>query len=652
MSASLLPVFDQEKSDYIVHKGVRWYWKLNGDGDSSMSIEGFQRKKKTRGLLSYSTPHFIACWELTKTDLDAALGKDMSWLYDIGGKTKKTTRLFAGFSNHHEFFTYMTTSIHLPYRSFFEVIDGRQGYKFCLDLDYILKQPLQSMNEDERKEVEQLEERAIEAIVDATIAMFNALLEVNISVEKNILPFTSNVDSEVKRSYHLVVTKYSFTSDKELKCIANEVIKEVMNSPILDGLKDKYLKYMDKEPYQWVDPFYKRMFQFRFFGCCKAGTIRRKRLLSSIHYMGMRRSYQIETDNRVVDHLDDRVREQMMIAAVYRDSLIGYTVGCDHLSIDLEEEKPITREYISHSIKMINKINNTPAAIEELTKAGDKILQMLGDRVEQEKKNAPSPLDPRYLTQKQLRTVLQAFVNVFDSQGKKYNEDVSNTYSFDSVNNMSILLKRARASFCLVCKRYHEGDNAYITCSKLGDVLIARFHCFRAHDAPHLIHGLKDHIEVRIVDMKVDVVDDDETAEDDEVRNQSGRSSTVLSGGIVIPSFLSQTLTNNTSHNDTPSNASIYTPPNHNASANASMRPSMQTTSHPYNNPSTVQSRPTTQSVQKKYTPTLPMPPTFAPRKDLGSISDLNVSSYEKKQVVRRSSAVIKTINYHKEHDK
>lgn len=167
---------------------------------------------------------------------------------------EKPIKTFGVFSSEYSLFLEIANTPQ-PKRCFYEIIRGGCYQKHYVDIDMSLEDDV--ISEDFAHTIE--EKLNISKII--VKEYIDIMLRINPSIKKeDILVFNSN--SEKKRSFHIIVDRWCFTSATQNKDFFNEIMEHI---PI------PHRKYFDKTMYKCIQ-------QFRIFLSTKCGKNRVKTL--------------------------------------------------------------------------------------------------------------------------------------------------------------------------------------------------------------------------------------------------------------------------------------------------------------------------------------------------------------------------------------
>lgn len=218
----------------------------------------------------------------------------------------KDDHLFSLFNHYLEFAKYM---YNYEQKSFFEVILGECPQKPHFDVDI----------EKSKQEIDG--EDVINHFIDALIKVFDEY-KIPLNLKKNICIYTSNVDTETKQSYHIIINGYAHMNCVEAKNLYNMIIKHIPT---------KYVEYIDSSVYSSTQ-------QFRIYASSKVGSNRVKRFLSKWKYYSDEITY--EYDEEIFD-------EKHLFVVNLANSLITFTNECKSLPSFSPEINEMINDHIT-----------------------------------------------------------------------------------------------------------------------------------------------------------------------------------------------------------------------------------------------------------------------------------------------------------------
>lgn len=237
---------------------------------------------------------------------------------------QSTRRLYSIFTTYTYLADYMI-KFNPPHRCFYEVILSTRVRKIYFDID--MKDNLDQANI--------IKDKLIEAIIN----VFYLQYKINLSIQSDILLFTSH--SESKKSFHIVVDNY---------CVLNNHENKKFYDLCINQLPTDYHPYIDHSVYSSLQ-------SFRIFNSTKATEYRPKKAVT--HYYHFDQEINCSAYNL---ELNDRLFYYEVLAK----SLITNTVLCTHLPAIKEQQiTPMIQHTIEASkvdyvlSKIKDKFNDT-----------------------------------------------------------------------------------------------------------------------------------------------------------------------------------------------------------------------------------------------------------------------------------------------------
>jgi hypothetical protein len=278
---------------YETIEGRRWYYRLIP-----------QREKGGWGLMDEHPINTLDGWLVMCLVVPTESTRRGRYKMDYGtkpgrSKDKPTTRLYSAFQTYIVFFEYQRSFT--PHRrSFFEIILGEFAQKphFDIDMDFA---DIAGMEEDQKAAYA---ERVKDLLVESIVVTLNRLGVAPVDIGDNILLYTSH--STTKRSYHVIVDRWSHPNNIEARAFYNEVVAMIAPSEA-----------------QWIDvAVYSPRQQFRIVGSQKIGSFRPKIFCKTWMFKGLEIVHRYQ-------ELPDSPEHELLIQ--FEESLASQTNNCTML---------------------------------------------------------------------------------------------------------------------------------------------------------------------------------------------------------------------------------------------------------------------------------------------------------------------------------